>query len=200
MRMTLADAGDTVEDANFVEIAADANLLRLYAFYEWCKETVENKSSMRDENSPKSTYADRVFESEINRAIKVTKGHYETMLYKEALKSGFFEFQSARDRYREVSSAEPLHAGLIMRFIQVQLILLSPICPHICDHIWQNVLGNVIIFLIYFLRLFSTVSYNTLIWIKNLFSSKFTPLKLFWLLNCILKMFNYATKNFFWIT
>jgi leucyl-tRNA synthetase len=161
--MTLADAGDTVEDANFVEIAADANLLRLYAFYEWCKETVENKSSMRDENSPKSTYADRVFESEINRAIKVTKGHYETMLYKEALKSGFFEFQSARDRYREVSSAEPLHAGLIMRFIQVQLILLSPICPHICDHIWQNVLGNVIIFLIYFLRLFSTVSYNTLI-------------------------------------
>ena len=147
MRMTLADAGDTVEDANFVETSADANLLRLYAFYEWCKESVENKASMRDESAPKDTYADRVFESEINRAINVTKGHYEKMMFKEALKSGFFEFQSARDRYREVSSSEPLHFGLIMRFIEVQLILLSPICPHITEHIWMNVLGHVILFL-----------------------------------------------------
>ena len=142
--MTLADAGDTVEDANFVESSADANLLRLYAFYEWCKETVENKTAMRDENTPKETYSDKVFESEINRAIQVTKQHYDNMMFKEALKSGFFELQSARDRYREVSASESLHSGLIMRFIQVQLILLSPICPHICEHIWTTVLGHVI--------------------------------------------------------
>ena len=40
MRMTLADAGDTVDDANFVEAVAEANLLRLYGFYEWSKETI----------------------------------------------------------------------------------------------------------------------------------------------------------------
>jgi leucyl-tRNA synthetase len=141
MRMTLADAGDTVEDANFVEAVAEANLLRLYAFYEWCKEMVENKTTMRAEASPLDTYADRVFESEINKTIQVTRKHYDHMMYKEALKSGFYEFQSARDRYREICS-ESLHAGLIFRFIETQLIILSPICPHICDYIWQKVLNK----------------------------------------------------------
>ena len=33
-----------------------------------------------------------------------------------------------------------MHAGLVFKFIEVQLILLSPICPHICEHIWSTVL------------------------------------------------------------
>ena len=35
--MTLADAGDTLEDANFVFDMADAGLLRLYTQIEWVK-------------------------------------------------------------------------------------------------------------------------------------------------------------------
>ena len=35
--MTLADAGDTLEDANFVYDMADAGLLRLYTQIEWVK-------------------------------------------------------------------------------------------------------------------------------------------------------------------
>lgn len=37
MRLALADAGDTVEDANFVEKTADSGLLRLYTLIEWVK-------------------------------------------------------------------------------------------------------------------------------------------------------------------
>ena len=141
--MTLADAGDSVEDANFVESVAEANLLRLYAFYEWCREIAENKVQLRPADAPIETYADKVFESEINKTLVETKRHYEGMMYKEALKTGFYEFQSARDRYRELSIESPPHAGLINRFITCQLILLSPICPHLCEYIWLNVLGNV---------------------------------------------------------
>ena len=36
-RLALADAGDTLEDANFVYEMADAGLLRLYAQIEWVK-------------------------------------------------------------------------------------------------------------------------------------------------------------------
>ena len=36
-RLTLADAGDTLEDANFVFSMADAGLLRLYSQLEWTK-------------------------------------------------------------------------------------------------------------------------------------------------------------------
>ena len=142
MRLSLADAGDTVEDANFVETVAEAGLLRLYAFLEWCKETVENKAALRAETAPADTYADKVFESEINKAIVETEKNYENMTYKEALRTGFFEFQSARDKYRELCF-EPMHSGLIMRFIETQLLLLAPICPHVCEHIWSNILGKV---------------------------------------------------------
>ncbi len=144
--MTLADAGDTVEDANFVEAVAEANLLRLYSFYEWCKETYDNfdkKQNFRFTNDTSAyTYADKVFENEINKTILTTKKLYDTMMYKEVLKSGFFELQSARDRYRELCFEDLMHSTLIKRFIEVQLILLSPICPHICEHIWLNVIQN----------------------------------------------------------
>ena len=36
-RLALADAGDTLEDANFVFEMADAGLLRLYSQIEWVK-------------------------------------------------------------------------------------------------------------------------------------------------------------------
>lgn len=47
MRLSLADAGDSVEDANFVESSADAGILRLYTFIEWVKEILANKSLLR---------------------------------------------------------------------------------------------------------------------------------------------------------
>ena len=36
-RLALADAGDTLEDANFVYEMADSGLLRLYSQLEWVK-------------------------------------------------------------------------------------------------------------------------------------------------------------------
>ncbi len=37
MRLALADAGDSIEDANFVEKMADAGILRLFTFIDWVK-------------------------------------------------------------------------------------------------------------------------------------------------------------------
>jgi leucyl-tRNA synthetase len=186
MRFTLADAGDSIEDANFEEEMAEAQLLRLYTFVEWVKEVLNiNPIDIQDENIPKSpsekdatvvsslvnwvkeklhitpslengneewteqqkanyrtdtnyNYYDNVFESEINRAIKLTEESYDKMLYKDVLKFGFFELQKARDNYRELcSESEQMNLRLIKRFIEVQTILLAPICPHICDYVYQ---------------------------------------------------------------
>lgn len=59
MRLALADAGDTVEDANFVETMADAGILRLYTWVEWVKEIISNQNSLR--TGPSDTFNDRVF-------------------------------------------------------------------------------------------------------------------------------------------
>ena len=59
MRLALADAGDGVEDANFVEAMADAGILRLYTHLEWVKDTLANQHTLR--TGPADAWNDRVF-------------------------------------------------------------------------------------------------------------------------------------------
>ncbi|KAJ3523955.1 hypothetical protein NMY22_g11212 [Coprinellus aureogranulatus] len=73
-RLSLADAGDGLEDANFEEKTANANILRVHTLLEWCKEMVENQSKLR--TGPRN-FHDDVFENEINDLINITKSHYE---------------------------------------------------------------------------------------------------------------------------
>ena len=49
--------------------------------------------------------------------------------------------QAARDKYREVEM-NGMHRDLVLRFIEVQTLILSPICPHLCEYLWQ-LLGKV---------------------------------------------------------
>ncbi|XP_013185912.2 leucine--tRNA ligase, cytoplasmic [Amyelois transitella] len=138
MRLTLADAGDSVEDANFVESTADAAILRLYTFIEWVKEMVAAKPTLR---TGEYNFHDKVFVSEMSTKISQTDDNYNKMLFKEALKSGFFELQAARDKYRELCSEAGMHAGLVTSYIEIQAKLMSPICPHVAEHVWE-LLGN----------------------------------------------------------
>ena len=92
MRLALADSGDlAIEDANFVETMADAGILRLYTCLEWTKEMLETQSSLR--TGPMDFFTDRVFINEMNYGIEETDKHYGNMMFKEALRTGFFEFQ-----------------------------------------------------------------------------------------------------------
>uniref|UniRef100_A0A0V0G4H9 leucine--tRNA ligase n=1 Tax=Triatoma dimidiata TaxID=72491 RepID=A0A0V0G4H9_TRIDM len=139
-RLALADAGDSIEDANFVEAVADAGVLRLYTFIEWVKEMITSKHLLR--SGPKDTFHDRVFISEMNQKITETDEFYKKMLFKEALRTGFFEMQSARDKYRDMTSSILMHEELVMRFICVQALLIAPICPHVAEHIFSLIGEN----------------------------------------------------------
>lgn len=75
--------------------------------------------------------------SEMNWKVCETGENYSKMLYKEALKTGFFEFQAARDKYLQLSAIDGINWTLIMRYIELQIIILSPICPHICEYAWE---------------------------------------------------------------
>uniref|UniRef100_T1HFE0 Anticodon_1 domain-containing protein n=1 Tax=Rhodnius prolixus TaxID=13249 RepID=T1HFE0_RHOPR len=75
--------------------------------------------------------------SEINQKIIETDEFYEKMLFKEALRTGFFEMQSARDKYREMTSNIQMHEELVMAFIRIQALLMSPICPHVAEHVFS---------------------------------------------------------------
>jgi len=64
------------------------------------------------------------------------------MLFREALKTGFYELQDARDYYREITqlTGEGMHKDLVLQFIEIQALLLTPFTPHWSEYIWQKVL------------------------------------------------------------
>lgn len=93
-------------------------------------------------------FHDKVFVSEMNTKIIQTDDNYNKLLFKEALKTGFFELQAARDKYRELCSEGGMHESLITQYISTQAKLISPICPHVAEHVWE-LLGNVSYTVIY---------------------------------------------------
>lgn len=146
MRLCLADAGDTLEDANFVESTADAAILRLYTFIEWVKEMVTQAATTPNGSSTGTevlraadsddTFSDQVFRHTMHHKVQQTATHYQHLLFKEALKTGFFEFQSLRDTYRE-QSCSPMRSDLVLEFIEKQALILCPICPHVAEEVWR---------------------------------------------------------------
>ena len=74
-RLSLADAGDGIEDANFDEKTANANILRLHTLIAWCEEMASPEAKLR---KGEKNFHDSVFETEINNLINITKGHYDS--------------------------------------------------------------------------------------------------------------------------
>jgi len=135
MRFGLADAGDTLDDANFMDQNATAGLLRLYVQIVWVEDVMGSLSSLR--SGPTNSFMDVAFESAINRAIEETERYYERTQYREALRTGFHELQSARDHYRTVAEDVKMHRDLVLKFIEVQALLICPICPHFAEKVWK---------------------------------------------------------------
>ncbi|GAU23734.1 hypothetical protein TSUD_128380 [Trifolium subterraneum] len=137
-RFSLADAGDGVDDANFVFETANAAILRLTKELAWYEENLAAEATLR--TGPPSIYADRVFANEINIAVKTTEQNYSNYMFREALKSGFYDLQAARDEYRLSCGVGGLNRDLVWRFMDVQTRLLAPICPHYAEFIWRELL------------------------------------------------------------
>ncbi|KAM0940181.1 putative leucine--tRNA ligase [Dioscorea sansibarensis] len=137
-RFSLADAGDGLDDANFVFETANAAILRLTKELTWMEEVLASKSSLRV-GGP-ATYADHVFANEINIAVRLTEQHYKDFMFREALKTGFYDLQAARDEYRFSCGSGGMDRDLLWRFMDVQTRLITPICPHYAEHVWKILL------------------------------------------------------------
>ncbi|KYQ94208.1 leucyl-tRNA synthetase [Tieghemostelium lacteum] len=137
-RVALADAGDGIEDANFVAKTAESALLKLHTQIQWIQETLETaKESLIDEVP--SRLADKIFESEINRIIVKAEQAYDRTNFRDALHLVLFDLLNVRDSYK--STVEKMNKQLIMKFIEIEAILCYPITPHFSQHIY-NMLGK----------------------------------------------------------
>lgn len=95
-RLTMADAGDGMEDANFEETVANRSILKLYELKKWCEDVISNaypvssaeeyiksRESNKFDNidviqrTGEFGFWDRLFENELNALAQETKAHYD---------------------------------------------------------------------------------------------------------------------------
>ncbi|KPI43510.1 Leucine--tRNA ligase, cytoplasmic [Cyphellophora attinorum] len=138
-RISLADAGDGMEDANFEEKGANAAIMRLYTLKEWIEGTLKD-SELRGESG--SVVWDKLFEDEMHLLVREAEAHYAATNYKLALKSALYDFQSARDFYREacLSSGIPMSRPTILKYVELQALIISTIAPHWAEYMYLEVL------------------------------------------------------------
>ncbi|KAF2635820.1 leucyl-tRNA synthetase [Massarina eburnea CBS 473.64] len=143
-RIAIADAGDGIEDANFEESVANSIILKLYELRKWCEDQTLTDIATSDTTlrSGDFMFWDQVFQNEMVSLVHETRLHYDSMLFKNAIKSGFYDFTAARDFYRETTKAAGigLHHSLVQQYIELQALLLTPIAPHWAEYIWQEAL------------------------------------------------------------
>lgn len=138
-RLALCDSGDTHDDANFEQNNANSAVLKLNTFVEWIKETLEGP--LREEDS-EYLFADKTFDARINLCVEQSKKFYNDMVFKEVFKSAWVAMQDSLSKYIETMKrdSEKLHKKLVLKFIEIQSIILSPILPHITEYIWREIL------------------------------------------------------------
>ena len=142
-RFALADAGDTMEDANFDRSVANQAIISLYNEEEWVKSVISEKQSGSLRNGD-LTFMDSALLNELNYLIEATANQFEAMFYREGIHRCWFDALIARDLYRDWSNKckIPMHEEVLTRFIESIVVMMAPICPHWSENIWTDILGK----------------------------------------------------------
>eukprot|EP00834_Sanchytrium_tribonematis_P005162 NODE_295_length_10520_cov_1.134344.p1 type:complete len:964 gc:universal NODE_295_length_10520_cov_1.134344:1495-4386(+) len=133
-RITLADAGDLIEDANFMTNTANAIILKLFNLLEWTKEMIAKKDALRKEMN----WIDSLFIHMIYSLCHQADNSYNQLMFRDALKYAFYECIDVRDWY--INSCNLLGLELnavILEYIELQCLIMAPISSHSSEHIWK---------------------------------------------------------------
>uniref|UniRef100_A0A7S4SR08 leucine--tRNA ligase n=1 Tax=Alexandrium monilatum TaxID=311494 RepID=A0A7S4SR08_9DINO len=137
-RIACADSGDGLQDANFSRETAAKSILRLTTLQSWAEDAVARLPTLR---TGSLTFLDEIFDNEISTLIERAHEGYTSMVYSDALRAVWFDMENLRSQYSILTHGD-VHADLIRRFLDVQMVTLSPIAPHFCEYLWRNVLGK----------------------------------------------------------
>jgi len=132
-RLTLAMAGDSLEDANFDPAVSNASILRLSKEEIWFKDVIEALKQGHLRDGTKYTFMDVVFLNRMNDIVELARVAYDKLKYQQVVVQ-FYQLCLARDQYR--INETQMHKTAIKKFIELFSIILHPICPHFTQHIW----------------------------------------------------------------
>ena len=130
MRLTLADAGDGIEDANFEEKTANANILRVHTLLSWCEVSFTGYHRLLLITHPRRTWLQNL------RNYDVAPGTITTVYSKKRSRTSSIPRNAITKRVYFLSNTTEICADVPSRTLQHQLqrcpevrFLRVPNCP-----------------------------------------------------------------------
>jgi len=136
-RFACADAGDSLDDANFSCGTADSAIVSLCNEDAWITETLAADDLRTD---GEYNFMDKVLTNETNRLVLETGASFAAMQFRDGLQHGWFEMIIARNEYRAwcQDSGIPMHQDVIRKWAESLIILICPVCPHWSEKMWKQ--------------------------------------------------------------
>ena len=138
-RLACADAGDSMDDANFVRETATGFIMRLTTLIEQIKDLHSKEASFR--TGEQSIY-DRIMGDFINGAIETTTNYFVKMSFRMALQTAYFELTAEFNQYKLNCGDNNMHVDIVKRYSETIVLLLQPFAPHAAEHMWSDILGH----------------------------------------------------------
>jgi len=136
-RFACADAGDSLDDANFSRETADTAIVSLSNEDTWIVETLAS-SDLRTDGE--MNFMDKVLINETDRLIKATGDAFSAMQFRDGLQHGWHEMMLARNDYRSwcKDGNIAMHKDVVQKWVEALVILICPICPHWSESMWKK--------------------------------------------------------------
>merc|ERR1712008_510879 len=136
-RFACADAGDSLDDANFNTETADNCVLSLCNEENWITETLKAANDLRTAGD--LSLMDRVLHNEVDRSVTSTESSFASMQFREGLLTGWHDMLHARNEYRSFcqDNSTPMHRDVITRWAEALVVMICPICPHWSEKMWS---------------------------------------------------------------
>jgi leucyl-tRNA synthetase len=133
IRANLIFGGEGLDDPNFDFKNADSIKNKIEQFYEFVSSNykiVKNKSELNA--------SDKLFLHYENKSLKEGKKSMDEMMFRTAFDKLFNQMQRVLKEYVNRGN---INQNLINEFIENQIKILLPFCPHIAEELWHKI-GN----------------------------------------------------------
>lgn len=135
-RIALADAGDTLDDANFDEKVANAAIMKLFVLEGWIQSNMPKELDWSKFSLNELTLWDKVLLNEMSKAINDATAAYNGMKYRNILVL-FNHLLDIKESYLIARGGER-DPYVVARLIELILTVMNPIVPHFCQAVWEK--------------------------------------------------------------
>jgi leucyl-tRNA synthetase len=149
LRMGVLATAELLQDADFSPTVAKAMRDRLERLYRFVVEVVEKSSRLSQHKKSLLTLIDKWMLSRLQEHVKMATEAMDKMAVRKAIHNALYELDQdfqwylrrTADQKENPTRKEAIY-NVMHDVLQAQILMLSPVTPHICEELWEKMGGK----------------------------------------------------------